>query len=240
MKKVITLLFIFLFSISLSACNNNNNAKDSTTQIAPRIASYELNSVEELIEWINTVDADNFAVQNRSELKGQFKGFISEIRKDEHILVPMYNNKFISLRNEQGFNNISIRPDAQYEERCYGYRAIIDDVRININIKYIDDAFIEVSKNGLDDYLKAKWKTSTTEPTTIENWKRDPKIKKMYLKDFNINGKLKKCRITEETNETCGVEFILDSYIVKIGFLQPANIEEILKNISFETIKLKK
>lgn len=228
MRKIFLTILVLSLLFSLNSCNTliKENTKEHGT--SPSVYPYNAKTTEEMIQWINTVYAENFAVHGVDIYKGQFKHSIPRIREEGYILVPKMDGENIELRMDSG---ISIYPVVDSDKLKIVYHACVSETNANIIIYYIDEGFANTTQKGIDEYFKQN------SLTNMDNWNEDKNIKNMYLEDREINGVKKQCRITE---------YEIDSHIIYaqgnkiICIIAPTSliIDGEIDNISFEAVNL--
>jgi len=203
--------------------NTNSNS-------SPKYQTKEFFNVDDLIDWIQTEDIENFQ-------EGRYKNGISSLRKCGKILIPSFDDP------DMPSPRIEVMPDNFYPD---GYTVIaffyyLKEKNIVIFVKEMNSSFTKQAETGgISGYLAAQYGTdyakSPVYKTTIET------------DDLKINGRLSVEKNKQEisysivvdsktsSNEIAQAYFLSNGFEIKV--MQPNNNweDKYLNDLCLETL----
>jgi len=205
-------------TIIIKDTNTSNNINlqstaDNKIELPEGYPFYSTNTVEEMIEWIKTVDAGSFQ-------DGRYEEFINQLRADGEITIPIYY-KSINI------NTIYIVPQAKYEEYGFIYRCTLGDKDYVISIYYIFDKYLSSANKSMSEYNKERF--------GIETKLTPNQSEKLNIYDTSVNAFL----FDNLSEKTTQVQFILNKSYIIMSIYTP-NVEDVMKDLKFEKVKIYK
>lgn len=233
MKRIFIACIILITFLLIISCKNsakdslsNKDIEETTTNkneiynTQLKYLPHYINTIEELIDWINSIDIENFE-------EGRWKEFITQIRNDGEILLPTYKQEKVQFINHDIISNIVISPEQKYEDSRYGFACFLGNEKCYVGISYINKNYQEDADKSISEYIKNRFKFELPEGAKT-------KTKVIKTSESEVEA-----YITEGVEASKSkVEFFLQKKIITVGFRQDTINEDLIKDIDFMKIKL--
>ena len=226
MKKVAVILAL-LCSVLLLGCARGNPGNDIKKeddacieiQTPPYTDSYEFNSYKELSEGL--IQPDSFLKRDIAKDRDKYGGIYEKTitlfeKKAVDLWVPSYGGKLCTLRDAEGFNNITVFTVELYNLPWIWYFCKVQDKSFRVQIAYtcvLDSVKLDSART----YCEVLSVIAPDAPQPA-NYKEYKSYQKIYEKDLSLsNGKKLTAMVSEvKDSDTVYVMFKYDGLLVCI------------------------
>lgn len=200
------------------AANSAIQLNQKGNPIAPtKYQNKEFTNVDELVEWIQTEDVENFQ-------EGRYKNGISLLRSNNKILIPSFSDPNMPSPR------IEVMPDNFYPDghTVIGYFYYLPEKTVVIFVKGMNKTYAVQAEEGVSDYLAAQYDAKYAQKPVLETI---VDTKELKINSFNAEGRSSAKKIEEvipyvksvdsetSSEEIAQAFFLYDGFEVKL--MQP-------------------
>jgi hypothetical protein len=182
--------------------------------------------------------AEALLMDEDENTKKSFRLFVSNRITSNTILVPVINGEIATLRDKEGYPNITLFVAELYNKPWIWYHCSVDGVDVIIKTMYIDDvSLLEKSK---DENVSWLVKQLAPDAPNINNYTSFDNYKSISLIDHQLNDKNMQIMVTElKDDPRYFYKFIYDNLLVSIQSPQDILDIDVFNKLSFIELTLK-
>ena len=228
MKKIFFSVFVLcflcgiLFSFNLSNQNSGVTSADQThttntlsnaiIETPPEQYSYTFESYDELLKALTQKKSDAFLNlrEEQTNCGAVYKNTLDKFATgDIKLAAPQSDGKALSLRNKEGYSNISLFTSELYNLPWIWYHCVAYDKDLTVKISYLDAIDSPDIKSGISaKEIMNMIAPSAPSPDNYENYET---YKVIYEKNIVINGETPISAIISELKDSSKI-YITFSY----------------------------
>ncbi len=256
MRKLNFFLVILLVTIScLTSCTDfsnktiekklyNDTPKSVDSQAVfeepPTTTTARYASVEELTlavgNWFSEKKSESITSNLDEKTANTLKKFIEKRVEDNSLLIPMFDEESIVLRDEEGYSNITLFPSELYGQPWIWYHCRVDDTDLIVKMMYIDDETIlsGVNSKGVSQVIA---EISPTAPN-IDNIEKYTNYESITLSNVEFKDFTTEVMTMLVKNDSrIFYAFIYENVLVNIQSASDLLSKDIFSKISFDEIE---
>ena len=230
MKKLLCVLLLTV--MTLTSCGNV--ATTGSTQLTgppsmntqPAYRAVGFDTFDELNEFFSEINDDISAIGNE-----YFQTFFKSVNeKTLSLMIPYYNNEKITLRNRDGYSNITLFPQELYLFPWIWFHCTVEDYYVTIKTTYPENLSLREDELSASQFIKQIF----PDAPNVDTFESHENYKSVYEKELKLKDKNVTAMIAEVKNDeritaffiyddmlviiTAKAEFINGSYLENLNF----------------------
>ena len=199
------------------------------------------NSIDELKNGL----LNDFTEDRLSNIENEerFRAFLEKCLKENRLMIPCYKGTEMPIEDfGKDFASITIHYYEAFSRPWIFYGGLFGNDSVSVGTMYIDNDLIDESnEKGVNWLIKTlSLGTNTYACPNLDNYKDCDFIEAFYESEIQLDGTTVIALIRKDNDEErLWVDFVYDDILVSIRIYPDAFERDILKDLSFESVKLK-